>query len=279
MSFFPTGVPTVNLLVVSDVVSALKVVSTRNNLVSRTSVNLGFETSASVLFSSGVSSTYAASTSISGTLSYPTALALQSRWTTVLTYNEGLTPGTTTINVNSGAYNVADEAILFSKTAGSGSPFKLCLFQVPIGFQYITSVTATFNKASSTTERNMQQVYILPGQWGAVSQSSAIGNTNSSLSTLANDIVFIAGGVSKTDSTPPAITHSGTSTNSRIIETSSTYGGNSGQIALHAINTSGTFLSNAGSVTIVTGGGAHATGTSTTYYYDTFSELLRFIQA
>ncbi len=278
MGFFPANPPPITLLTLADVISNLKNVSTRNKLISRTSVNLGFETSGSVLFQSGVASDYATSTSVSGTLVYPNGLTLDSHWTTVLTFNEGASPGTTVVNVKGGAYNVADEAILYSKTSGVGSPFKLDLFQVPIGIGNLTSVQATFNKASSTSVKNSQQVYILPGKWGNVTQSNATGGSNSSLSATAGDIAFITGGLSRSDSSISAITHSGTAAHTRIIETVNWYGGTSGQIALHVIDTTGTFNSNAGSVTVSTGGGGHGGGGTITYYYDCFSQLLRFIE-
>lgn len=275
MGFFPTSVPAFNLLSVSDVISAFTTVGTRNCLVSRTSVNLGFETSTSVTFVSGVSSDYATSTSVAGTLSYPTSLSLQSRYTTVITYNEGATPGTTTVSANGGAYSAVDESLQYSKTGGQGSPFKLTKFLIPIGFGNLTNITVTMTKASSTSVKNSQQVYILPGYWSGVTNNNATGGSSSSLSVLANDIVFISGGLSRLDTTPPTISHSGTATHTKIIETQNYYGGTSGQIALHAITGSGTFLSNAGSTSVTTGGG-HSGGTTTTYYYDCFSENFRF---
>ena len=279
MGFFPANPPPVNLLTVANVISALVTVANRNCLVTKTSVNQGFETSLSVLFAEGFSSTYATSTSISGTLSFPTALDLDSRYTTVITYNEGLTPGTTTVSANGGAYSAVDETLLYSKSTGQGSPFKLTRFLIPIGFGNLTNISVTMTKASSTNYKNSQQVYILPGKWDSVSQSNATGGASSSLSVLANDVVFISGGLSRLDSGPPTIGHSGTATHTRSIETNSWYGSTTGQIALEVMTGSGTFLSNAGSVTVTTGGGGGhggGSGTTTTYYYDCFSQSFRF---
>ena len=279
MGFFPTSVPAFNLLGVTDVTSALKTISTRNCLVSRTSVNLGFETSASVLFASGVSSSYATATNVSGTLSFPTALYLASRYTTVITINEGASPGTTTVSANGGAYSAVDESLQYNKSTGQGSPFIFQKFLIPIGFHNLTNITVSMNKASSTVYKNSQQVYILPGNWAGVTNNNATGGSNSSLSVNTNDIVFISGGLSRNDTTPPTISHSGTATHTRIIETNSTYGSTTGQMALHVIDSSGTFLSNAGSTSVTTTGGGHGGGgtITTTYYYDCFSQNFRFV--
>jgi hypothetical protein len=290
MSFAgPAFIPSVTLLGVSDVITSLKTVASRNQLMSKTSVNQGFETNATVgPYSGGLDTTYATSTSVSGTLSYPQSLiTYQSRWTTILTVNEGSTPGTTVVSVNGGAYSATDETILYTKNTGVGTDLKLCQFQVPIGVGNLTSVSVTFNKASSTSETNAQQVYILPGKWSGVSNSyyaGGFGGTSShsstSLAVNQNDLVFIHGGLDRTDAGIPTIGHGGPA-NTRVIESNFTYGGKSRQMALHTMDAAGTFTSDTGYTSVTTGGGGGHSGgggTTTYYYYSNLVQSMRFVQ-
>jgi hypothetical protein len=291
MSFSPIFVPSVTLIGVSDVISALKTISKRNVMISKTSITQGFETNAGAgPFSEGFDSTYATSTSVAGTLTYPqAALTLQSRWTTLLVLNEGKTPGTTVVSVNGGAYSATDETLLYNKTTGLGTTFKVLQFQVPIGFSNLTSVNITFNKASSTADTNAQMVYVLPGQWSGVSNAfygggastSSATHSTTSLSVLQNDLVFVKGAINITDSTIPTISHSGPA-HTRILETNSTYGGNSRQISLQSIDAAGTFVTDTGYTATSSGGGGGHTGagsTTTYHFYSNFVQSMRFVTA
>jgi hypothetical protein len=191
------------------------------------------------------------------------------------------------VNVNSGAYSATDETLLYSKTTGVGTAFKLLQFQVPIGFGNLTSVAATFNKASSTSDTNSQMVYVLPGRWSGVSnafyaggQSTSSSHSTTSLSVAQNDLVFIKGGLSIADSGIPSISHGGP-TNTRILETNNTYGGNSRQIALNTMDAAGTFTTDTSYTSITTGGGGgHGGGGTTTtfYFYSNFVQSMRFVE-
>jgi hypothetical protein len=286
---FPLIPPSPTLITVTDVITDLKTISSRNQLISKTSIAQGFETNAGAgPFAEGFDSTYATATSISGTLTYPQSLNRNSRWTTLLTLNEhGSTPGTTVVNVNNGAYSATDETILYDKTTGVGAYFTLCQFQIPLGFGNLSSVNVTFNKASNTSMTNSQQVFVLPGKWTGVTnsfygggQSSSSGHSTTSIAVNANDLVFIKGGLDLTDSTIPTIGHSGPA-NTRVIETNATYGGKSRQIALNTMDASGTFVTDTGYTSITTGGGGGHSGGSTTttyYFYSNFVQSMRFVQ-
>lgn len=277
------------LIGVSDVVSALKTISSRNAMISKTSVNQGFETNTTTgPFSESFDSTFATATSVSGTLTYPqAAINLQSRWTTLFTLNEGSSPGTTSVNVNSGAYTATDETILYSKNTGLGSDFKFCQFQVPIGFGNLTSVAATFVKASSTSRTNSQMVYVLPGRWSGVTNAFYGGGTGSSsshpstsISVLQNDLVFIKGGLDINDISPPTIAHSGPA-HTRILETNAAYGGYSREIALECMDANGTFVTDTLYQTTSTGGGGGHSGgvvTTTWHFYSNFVQSVRFVE-
>lgn len=275
----PLVFPTYTPVAAADVIAALKTIAGRNQLISRTSINLGFENNAGTLFASNLNSSYATATAVSGSLPYPQTLRFQSHWTTLLTLNEGQSPGQTSVNVNSGAYTAIDESVLYNKTSNTdGTMFKLCLFQAPINFANLTSVAATFNKASSTSQRNSQLLIVLPGKWSAIAQDYRVTSSYSPVAVQQNDLVFIKGGLDRADNGIPTILH-GALANTRIEETYSTYGSSAGQIALNAMDAAGTFQSNCGSLTVSSGGGGHTGGGgSIIYYYSTFSQSLRFIQ-
>ena len=286
MSFplMPITSPGFELLTLAQVISAIKTIASRNQLITKTSIAQGFENNAGAgPFAEGFSSTYQASTSVSGTITYPqSTMNLFSRWSTFLTVNEGNSPGTTVVSVNGGAYSATDETVLYNKTTGVGSNFKLCLFQAPIGFGNLRSVNVTFNKGTGGGT-NCQQVYVLPGKWGGITQSyyaggsgAGTGHSSTSLSVTTNDVVFIKGGLSRADTGVPAIGHGGPA-NTRIIETQENYNSTAKNMALHVMDAAGTFTSDTGYIGVTSGGGGRGGGTTTYYYYSNLAQSLRFI--
>jgi len=287
MSFplMPITSPGFKMLTLAQAISAIKTIASRNQLITKTSIAQGFESNAGAgPFAEGFSSTYQASTAVSGTITYPqSTMNLFSRWTTVLTVNEGNSPGTTVVSADGGAYSATDETILYSKTTGVGSNFKLCLFQIPIGFGNIRSIAVTFNKGTGGGT-NSQQVYVLPGKWGGISNSFYGGgqalntsHSSTSLSVTTNDIVFIKGGLSRADTSIPTIGHGGPA-NTRIIETNENYNSTARQMALHVMDAAGTFTSDTSYEAVTTSSGGRGGGTTTTYYfYSNLAQSLRFI--
>lgn len=167
----------------------------RNQLVSATSFANGLETSTALSFNSSSSATYRYSTSVTGTYTWPTSFdplfsgMLRTSYLTFVMRNTGNGGLSNSLTVNGSPVTLST---VYANSVGPDFGVVFSAGTIFAGYEQMKglTVTATYVKGSANRD-NLQELFILPGRWGARNFATSRGTTAASLGQVyRNDIVF-----------------------------------------------------------------------------------------